>query len=464
MSQILLEFDNTLTKSDIVVPLLSSSKAESGDTAIDSSMTEKSQTAVFGIQVPLICINNVVIDFDAIKYFSLKSEGPLPELVLTVEDRFEFTNNIDRPGVDNEVRVQIIPRHDNTYKKINLTFFITSVRVIGKLISMTCMYKLSSLTSTQFEAFGEIDTYSAFKEIAKRTGLGFATNISNTGDERYIYSDNKSFLELMNDEIQQSGVDSHILEYWIDFWDNINLVDIQERYKTIDSDEDISVWCAGQIHETNSDVEVSVYKTPAVITNLPSQSNSELFAKQYEILTNPGGNIANGTDRVFTTYETHGETKDFLVQDGDVKNDVFIKYEYLGETYGSYNKLIARAIRKGFIQKITSEKIQLTLTTPMLGLMRGHRVNFIRYTNSDMIENKMSNLEAAGVIDRTIESNISLTEYDIIEDSGSGRFVLDRATSGQYLIYGVNIVYNENWNYVLTLIRDPFGLTNIKNS
>jgi hypothetical protein len=192
MSIVTLEFDNLLEKSEIVMPLLSSSKNESGDNYNDTTgLTDKVQTAVFGIQAPLIMINSTIIDFDAVKYFSLKSKGSLPELVMTVEDRFELVTNIDKPSNDNEVRVQIIPRFDNAYKKIDLTFFITNIQVTGKLLRLTCSYKLSSLLSSQYKSFGEIDTYTLFKQIATETQLGFATNVAEAGDNRYVYCDNR---------------------------------------------------------------------------------------------------------------------------------------------------------------------------------------------------------------------------------------------------------------------------------
>ena len=99
MSIVTLEFDNLLEKSEIVMPLLSSSKNESGDNYSDTGLTDKVQTAVFGIQAPLIMINSTIIDFDAVKYFSLKSKGSLPELIMTVEDRFELVTNIDKPSI-----------------------------------------------------------------------------------------------------------------------------------------------------------------------------------------------------------------------------------------------------------------------------------------------------------------------------------------------------------------------------
>jgi hypothetical protein len=94
------------------------------------------------------------------------------------------------------------------------------------------------------------------------------------------------------------------------------------------------------------------------------------------------------------------------------------------------------------------------MKSPLLALMRGHRVNFIRYTNDDKIENKIKTLEEAGFADRNVESNISLKEYEITEPSDNGKFVIDRTSSGQYLILSVNITYtNNNWEYILTLAK-----------
>lgn len=459
MSQILLEFDNTLEKSSITVPLLSSSKNEGGDNYRETNMTDVAQTSVIGILSPLIMINNTVIDFNNVKYFELKSVGRLPELIMTVEDKFEMVNNIDKPALDNEVRVQILPRFDNAYKKIDLTFYISKISVNGSFLKLICAYKLPSLNSSQFEAFGKIDTYSLFKEIATINRLGFATNIGKCNDSRFVYADNKSWLQLMDNEIQFSNTTEHILDYWIDFWNNINLVDVKERYNAIDSQEDMMIWIAGNIDEITVDNKIEPIHMPAVLNNHPASKNSELFVKNYEILITPGSLISKGSDKVFAIYEENtGEYLDHLLQDGDVKKDIYTKYEYLGECYGDYNYLLSKCVRSGFLQKFSSEKVKITLQSPLLGLMRGHKVNFIRYVNNDEVEQKMKALEDAGYLNRNTDSNIPLKEYEITEDGGNGKFRVDKTASAQYLISEVDIIYNNNtWDYILTLVKPTIG-------
>lgn len=466
MSIITVEFDNILEKSEIVMPLISSSKAEAGDDYNGTNMTDKAQTAVFGIQVPLIMINHTVIDFDAVHHFSLKSQGCLPELSMTIEDKFELLTNIDKPTNDNEVRIQILPRFDNAYKKVNLTFYINNIQVSGSLVRLTCSYKLPALMSSQFKTLGEMDTYSIFKKTAADTGLGFATNIAQGNDFRYVYCNNLSYYDLLNDEIQFADATDHIMDWWIDLWDNINLVDIRERYNSVDSDDDIQIWVAGQVNEVTIDNETKPYKTPAVLSNFPGLKQSELFVKSYSISNKPGVQISKGSDKVYGVYEDNkNEYIDYLIQDGDTKSDIFTVYDYLGENYGEYNYMLAKQLRSAFMQKINAETIIVKLQSPLLGIMRGHKVNFIRYVNDDKIENKMKNLEEAGVIDRNVETNIPLNNYELPTNTDNGSFRIDRTASGQYLVIGVDITYsNKSWDYTLTLSKPASSRTNIVNN
>lgn len=456
MGVILTEFDNTLEKSEIIMSLESSSKEESGEDYHVTNMTDKLQTLVFGIQTPIIMINNTVVDFGLVRNFKLSSKSILPTLSLTVEDRYELIKNIDKPGVDNEIRIQILPKFDDAYKKINLTFYVSKMKVYGKLVELTGTYKLSPLTSTQFKSFGEIDTYNLFKTIAEETKLGFASNITEMDDKRYIYCDFKSYLSILSSEISYSNSTVHVLDWWIDFWDNIVLADIKERYNTVDPDEDLQIWVTGQIYDTSESTTIEPTQTTAVITNYPGLSGSELFFSDYKINSNPSLNLA-GSDTVYGIYEdVKGDYEDHLVQFEEVNKDIFVSYKYEGETYGGYNYLLANCLRSAFFRKINLESITVTMDTPVLALMRGHKLNLIRYVNDDNVENRLKVLEEHGLVNRNIESNISLEKYELTEEEklNGGNFNVDKTVSAQYLINAIDIVYENNkWKYILTLIK-----------
>ena len=282
-------------------------------------------------------------------------------------------------------------------------------------------------------------------------------------DTRYMYCDNKSYIDILNSEIQYADSTNHILDYWIDFWDSINLADIRERYKTIDPDDDLQIWIAGQIHEVTIDTEIEPVKMTATLTTHPALANSELFVKNYDIVNRPGGSAATGSDKVYSIYEnTKSEYLDYLLQNSDITSDIFEKYDYIGENYGAYNYLLSKKIRESYLQKIGLEQIKVTLQSPLLGLMRGHKVNFIRYIDDDKVEHKMTTLEDNDVLDRDIDANIPLSDYEISEDGSNGKFRIDKTVSGQYLITSAVFEFKNNeWNYGIMLARPPQQQINI---
>lgn len=451
MALIEVKFDPTIDQKDIKIPLVYSSESEGGENYTNNK-TESLQTKLYGIVYPLISIDNFIIDYGDILSFSLKSKDALPTLKVTVRDKYGLMEYFDTGGRDNEVNVQIIPRFNDTYKKISLSFFITSKKIQGDSIILTCTYKNKDLLSSQFKALGELSTYETFEQIAKETKLGFASNTqSPQQDNRWMYCNYISYLDLMDREVQMGGDETNIFDYWIDFWNNINYVNMFDRYNNKDKDDDMKVWIAPLVGDVTEGDEVEPYETQAYITNHPKYQNTELQAVDYNIISSLTDTVWNGTDNIYSVYKLKEfDYNDSLVQDGDVKNDIFIKHSYLGEIYTEHDYLKQRLLRETLLKKINSEKLIVTLNSPLLGLMRGDRVNFVWYYNDDLIDTKMSQYE-----EYLEDSELNIQVND--DDKGNidnGGFYVDKNISGQYLITSVEIIFNDNkWQYKLTLNR-----------
>lgn len=460
MGQINVKFDNTLKQSDIVIPLVNSSIEESGKDYKDNQ-PEIQQTSVHGIMSPLIMINNIVIDFDSVVEFSLKSQGPLPTLTMIVNDRFNLLATLNTPGSDNEIRVQILPQFDKAYKKINLTFYISNINIHngGRTINLTGLYKSHKLNSSCFKSFGKINTYNLLSTIAKETQLGFASNVDDSQDERYIYCDNKNYIELMSREVSRSGGETQIYDWWVDFWNNINFADLYERYNAIDDNKDLKIWVSGQNGENREGAHIEPMEVEANLNNHPTDANTELFIIRHNIKNKTGSQVRQGTDKLYSIYFNNKfEHLDYLIQDGDVKSDIFTNFNYLGEVYGEYDYLLSEKKRTAFLQKINSESIEVVTRTPLIALMRGHRVNLTWYINDSMLDNKKNMLSKDGYLEEPntqIPLNDTLPkeeENKINEDDG--KFEIDKMISGQYLITACNIRFTNNqWEYILTLNR-----------
>lgn len=468
MAQIEIVFDSKLKKPEIQIPLTNTSRTEAGD-YYTTNWQQIQQTSIYGIETPLIMIGKIVVDFKDIISFNLRSTGPTPQLDMEVVDRDKLLSTVNTPGLDNQVVVQIIPPFDNAYKKINLVFAISNISIKNNNIKLSCVYKIPKLFNSNVKCFGDITTFNLFKEIATDTELGFASNCQDDGsDKRYIYSDSLTYLELMNREINRSHSDeSHIYDYWIDFWDNINYVNIFERYNTKDSDNDMMIWVAGVQHEFEENIKIQPLQIKATINNHPVFANSDLKTNSYEIINNTGSNIGSGTDKVYGIYEEDkDEYLDHLIQDGDVKSDIYIKYEYLGEVYGNYNYLLATACRSSYLKKMNTETIKVTIKKPLLALMRGSKVDFLWYINDDQWKYKMQTLSDAGIIEenKNIKTTDELSTEEDIEgyNSGNGEFVIDKSISGQYTIIGCTMkYYMGEWFYDLLLTRPHINKPNI---
>lgn len=460
MPIIQLKRECNISFSEIVIPLTNSSKDESAENYVYNKEGIQ-QTSIYGILAPLMAINNIVVDFKDVNYFSLKSKDSMPTIEFEVQDRYGLTASLDTPGSDNVLRVQILPPFDDAYKKINLNFYINSINISNGIISGSGQYKVPELTNSQLKSFGEISTYDLFEKVAIDSKLGFASNVDNIEDKRFIYCDNISYIDLLKSEIKKSNADkTHIYDFWIDLWNNINLVDIYERYNSTDQQEDMMIWVSGQPNESLEGVKVSPIQVPAKLNNHPVDSNTQLHVDTYEIVNKQRSQVSKGTDKVYSVYmEDLQEFQDTLVMDGDVKQDVFIKYEYLGEVYGDYNYLLAEKLRDSYLQKMGVESVIVTLKTPLLGLLRGDKVDFIWYVNDDQWKDRKEGFKEWGQEDKNPATDPILDDTLSGEDQkkynpGNGEFIIDKSISGQYMITGQDITFEDGeWFYELTLNR-----------
>ena len=149
---------------------------------------------------------------------------------------------------------------------------------------------------------------------------------------------------------------------------------------------------------------------PAQITNNPALSNSQLYCKDYSVINNTGVSVMEGTDRVLSIYDNNTtEVSETLLQDGDISNDLFTKYLYLGELYSEHNYLLSKECNRMYKEKLTSQSIVVNLSSPLLGLMRGHKVNFLWYDNNDLTSSLKTDIESNLPVEQTEYSADSLS-------------------------------------------------------
>ena len=456
MAKLEVKYDPTLEQSEIIARLDNSSPEEAGDD-YERNQTAMQQTSIYGVQCPIIAVNNIMVAYEDILSFELDDTKHIPEVTLHIIDRKSLIQYLDTPGNDNELRIQILPPFEDAYKKINLTFLISdfSMGQDGNDLFITGIYKLSKFTSSQFKSFGEVGLYDLFDQIASDSKLGFATNVEAGEDARFVYCPYSSYKSTIEREISHSGDETTIYDWWIDVWNYLNLANVYERYTATDSEDDMKVWISGTVDEVGEGIKIEPQEVPAELTNMFGTEETQLYVADYRINTNPGINIYEGTDKVYSVYSMNNkEYQDTYISDGDVKKDVFENFEYKGEVYGEYDYITNGMYRVPFLQKMKNGSLEVDLKQPLLGIQRGNHVNFACYYNDDSIDYPLESLETGNVADDNPQTNVPVMEPDVNESNPSDTFKLDKSVSGQYMVIGNIYRFIEGqWTHTVILTR-----------
>ena len=406
----------------------------------DNNVRDVKQSAVEGIFVPLFRYNNITINFTMVTSMTLTC-NPVPKLKLTIEDHANLIKILDTPGKDNRLIMQVLPPFDNAYKKIQLSFYITDSRVDGSTITFWALYDAPGIWDSEMKTYGLATTYEVFEETSKAHQLGFCSNMDNTEDKRYIYNPNKDMQSFFDSEVQFGGQDKHVLEWWIDFWNNVNLVDIFEEYNRISEEDDMHIWISTSLPDVDGSNEPEPQQVLAAFSNHPMMANSPMFIKDYVPITNG----TNASDVNFETYSmTDLECQSTLIQDGDVHDCVLMQYKYGGERFGEFDYLTQRASRDLFLSKIKSSVIEIEVGIPILGIIRGDKVNIWWYDINSSSTEEIDNSQ--------IESNIPLPDS---EADTEGSYIINKTVSGQYTVLDIELNFDitSGWKNVFTLGR-----------
>ena len=224
-------FDPSFGFSPIVVPYYPSDndpKVES----VGQGKLSQNPLKIDAIRIPLIKLNNKVIQQNFILDFVLSFSGFLPKIHLVIDDLDGQIQSSDVPGMDNIITVVLTSPIEGASKKITLDFYITScVFNPDRTIIYEGEFKLIGLKQIKTTQIGkeELNTYSFLEAIAKDLKLGFAATdkCKDIEDKRWRQIYGKTYIVFINEEIVHSGLDEDsIFDTWIDPFGYLVLVNI----------------------------------------------------------------------------------------------------------------------------------------------------------------------------------------------------------------------------------------------
>lgn len=440
--------DHNLRLPEIRVPITHEGTNSGVYGEVDTGRRQQSKED--GILAPLVRLNNQTIMSSQIESIRLTC-SPVPMLDIVIHDALNIIKSISSPSSDNNIQLQIIPPIDNTYRKINLLFYITSSVISGSTVYITGTYYAPRLYDSVMKAYGKISTYELFDSISSEYSLGFNSNVAETSDTRWIYNPNSSVIDLMSQQIAFSSISNnidaeqsmHVFDWWIGWYNDINLVDVYKEYREVVPDEKMQVWSSMSIAKANTDEQATTEKMLKMFTNIPSMMNNQQYISDYTPITT----LPEATDLNYETfYMDTIERVSTVVMDGDVKNNILMKYQYGGEVFGDYDYLTRQACRDLLMSKISNQIIEVTLRSPMFGFMRGEKVNIYWY---DINNPYSQDLQDVG--NQSISSNIPLPDSIKFQDV---KLIINKTISGQYYIVDTELKYDSGmWSHVFRLGR-----------
>lgn len=444
-------------------------------------------TMVDGIHVPLLKVNNNVIDMQAISYFKLNYNGLLPSVDVIIVDMDGMIEFSDVPGFNNVITVVMICPVDGIYKKVSLDFYITSCNFCGGMITYHGEYKLLPLEATQFKQIkfhhplngcpakwcqlppdDKPTTYELLHCIAHECGLGFAATqqCKEIGDHNYRLLSSQKYKDTIAKHIAFGGTDENsIFDAWVDLFGYLVMVNIPWIMNENVMPDELAITAATALEATDTSLKNQTDKSEGlvhrILTNYTSVAPNNLTIINWTPIVDTSTNWYNGTLTTYNLVKPIGnggqngiDTSQIQQQENSIDGEDTTKYEFhrtlfLGHEMSPNTAILnQKEIRTKYLQRLRSRRLKVELGIPNYGLERGMLVEVMIYEFDQVKKRKilanMTNL--AG--DKTDVEDPDAQKY--MEEQINGTAMANLSISGTYYIDGEEFVYDGGGSQKIT--------------
>ena len=463
--------------------------------------TEKTEDAV-SLQWPLIKINDFIPSVEEIRYLEINCDEFIPTIILKCTFLHQKFISTEMPKDGDIISIAIRNKSD-LLKPIRNDYVITGVvsgensTQVNNLINMTFFGVLFIpwISSSLFNFSFEGTSFEALKDVAKKIGLGFATNEDNTDDKQIWMNGFSSLGKYIQKTINRSWKDdTSFYDIWIDIYYNLNFVNVNKQLMSSEDEIDPAVWLNNIDKDftfgANTEEDTTV-NTPKVLSNYEGYRSSSFFINSwrpnnrstkitFQIGTKLNCNLFEHNSKLYQnkdsekywsiplepTYDEQKINKYILLrgratQDPDKRGDDLARANY------SYPEMYVGNEWMG---------VQYTISNPEDDNLQwdgNHHKNYLRAEMQNLINNK--ELEKLNVEVSVNGLNLNIIKGDktpivliqkdpvesqMINSAAEGRNYLEQFYSGWYYIKGFRIKYNqENAGSIMSNFTQTFTLT-----
>lgn len=486
------DLDNNILA--LVEPAIEPKKIEVEARGEDTGDNDKI-TKTFGIQSPVIVINEYPFERTNIKSFTLSSSDILPTVQATLIDTKDVFGVDAFPRDGDSMTVFINSKNESTFKAIHLDFEITDITANPakegdpKKINVSGRVKIPKLFSENCQYLETDTSMNHLTTVAKELKLGLASNIDETTDAQTRIQAYISYIDFITQIVSSSYIsDDSFQNFFIDQYYYLNFIDVNRIFnsknpKLEEFQETMASMSVSMAEEREIDESVDSTPTKLFLTNNVTFRPQNNYIKQYRIINS--SNVIS---------EVHGHFRDVQIYDdnGDPKLDEFrvealstnpenltdiqeplkgnresedylsmIKHKYMGRQdvgedglgNSHQNYIYSQLHNARNIDETQKLKLEVTLEGFNPGLYRYLKIPVLMYQYDAKTIKSAQALEDEKKNDGFKDSTIETPEFKEPDPDQK----LDQFLSGYYIIESIDMVYkaNTSGNFIqkVTLIR-----------
>jgi len=228
------------------------STIELDELSLPAKKSDKTQKieSLASLQYPLIKINDYFINDSEINLLTIDCKEFYPKITLQCTFLHQTFISKEMPKDGDIISIAIRNKSDvlksvrNDYVITNVIYEKNPTTTQGPTtITFYGYLYVPWLSSAKFNYSFEGTSFEAIKDIATKTGLGFATNEDNTDDKQVWLSGYATTKQYILKTIERSWSDENsFYDVWIDIYYNLNFVNLNKQLISGESEIDIASW------------------------------------------------------------------------------------------------------------------------------------------------------------------------------------------------------------------------------
>ena len=458
-----------------------------------------------GIFWPLVNLNGLMLDKEAIYALKITVQDILPRLSLYVVDKDKKLRRFNRPTANNHISVILVPPFQGVYKNMVATFYCDFCEEVGedylhyegdyhcielnKQVSEAIIFPGCTKKDCERPENKKPTTWEYLHVIAENTGYGYASteNCHTIEDKLPRLRHGQTYLDFIKEHIQFGGTnEDEIFDVWLDLHGNICLLNLPWVFNYDLTFRNLAVKASYQPKPADKDLPPSkVKEVHRTITNFNHNADymADLYIENYQEIDHNYKLMKEGLDWTFwgrlpegspcsfneTTPDKNSFTQvDIQCVENSPSGSNLSEYSasqvvVVKDEYNPYQTERQKVVRDNYLRKLRNKYLVVELKEPNFGLERGQLINVSIFAFDPQLKKKLIesiNNIAGGGDGNPANPQASFDKEKIAMDSEAP--VPNYYLNGIYYIDYVEIVWDP-YNHMFPNPMDGKGMKeNIK--